>query len=149
MEHVDMKVWYGTDFDLTANQYKGDHAGKYEISTLLYIRPDLVNVELKHLESESDSGGKFALGVDAHEASVEYGERILRKCVETLCNHVEQAIGECSANDGSRAPLSYSQTERIWNDVIQQKWKCLHPRDGQEAVSAKSRWKPQEHCPFQ
>ncbi|WNR42841.1 creatininase family protein [Paenibacillus roseipurpureus] len=41
-ECTGMQVWYGTDFDLTAGVYAGDHAGQYEISTLMHLHPELV-----------------------------------------------------------------------------------------------------------
>ena len=52
--------------------HTGDHAGRFEISQLLYIRPDLV--DLARLGDTATSPlGRFAQGADAGEATAEPG----------------------------------------------------------------------------
>ena len=86
MKFVPIKVWVRSDPELVEGIYSGDHAGKYEISQLMYIRPDLINMEAKSYEEMPESGGRLALGIDANEASPELGKEIMEACFTfTMC----------------------------------------------------------------
>ena len=74
MAKVALTVEVVADPELVAEQYDGDHAGRFEISQLLALRPDLVDLSRLGREPEI---GRFALGDDASEATVEYGQAIL------------------------------------------------------------------------
>jgi creatinine amidohydrolase/Fe(II)-dependent formamide hydrolase-like protein len=54
----------------------GDHAGRYEISQLMDIRPDLVDLSLLDRQFEANSGGRLAVGEDAAESSAAYGHTL-------------------------------------------------------------------------
>ncbi|NHN28980.1 creatininase family protein [Paenibacillus agricola] len=149
-ERFGMNVWYGTDFDLVEGTYAGDHAGKYEISMLMFIRPDLVDPTRKPLEDMAGSGGRLAAGHDADQASRLYGEQISQACEAALTGIVAQLIGQSNVNSGVEL-LSYGAIEALWADIVRsaedgsEMWTALQPRDGQVPVSAHSRWKPNEY----
>jgi len=74
---------------LPPQRFPGDHAGRYELSQLLYIRPDLV--DLSRLDRvSSDPLGRFAQNPDAHEATAEYGRRVIE-------SHIPQRIAASEA----------------------------------------------------
>ncbi|MNI33048.1 Creatinine amidohydrolase [compost metagenome] len=148
-ERVGMNIWYGTDFDLVAGTYTGDHAGKYEISMLMYIRPDLIDPTKKPLEDIAGAGGRLAAGVDADQASKLYGEQISIACVSAL-NQIATQLNEQSKPANRVELLSYSVIEEIWAEIVRsaedgsESWAALQPRAGQAPVSEDSRWKPNE-----
>jgi creatinine amidohydrolase len=150
-ERIGMSIWYGTDFDLVEGIYAGDHAGKYEISMLMFIRPDLIDPSKKPLEDIAGSGGRLAAGKDAGQASKLYGEQISAACEQALSQIAidlnKQSKPICS--DGAEL-LSYGVIEEIWAEIVRsaedgsELWAALQPRVGQEPVSEHSRWKPNE-----
>jgi creatinine amidohydrolase len=157
MERVNMRIWYGTDFELTRGTFAGDHAGKYEISALMHLRPDLVDMSKKRLESVPGAGGRLAVGPDAEEASAEYGEQIVLACEAALAriaSELHQHTKPANA-DEDFVPLSIELIESIWQDIVKsaenrtEHWATLQPRDGQQPVSEHSRWKPHERVQMQ
>jgi creatinine amidohydrolase len=146
-KHADMHIWFGTDFDLVAGKYPGDHAGKYEISTLMYLRPDLVDFSLRSLEKEESSGGMFALNESAMEASAAYGQQIMESCVVSLMELVQSLTPEDLA-PREISMLRYEHMELIWQEIVDsdQVWATLQPRSGQPPVSEQSKWKPYEYA---
>jgi creatinine amidohydrolase len=147
MEYVDMNVWYGVDFDLlVGSPYRGDHAGKYEISALMHIRPDLVDPTLISLEQVPGSGGRLALHPTAGEASPAYGKEIMDYCIKALSRIVENRQAKDSGSPTwNRCPLmTYDQVEQIWERLKSEAWECLQISEGKEPVSPSSRWKPFE-----
>lgn len=65
-----------SDPELVAGQFHGDHAGRYELSQLLAIRPDLVAMD-RAAHAGSDPLGRFAQNPDVAEAAPEEGQAIL------------------------------------------------------------------------
>lgn len=122
----------------------GDHAGRYEISQLLAMRPDLVDLSLLRRAQEPGSGGRLAVGEDAGEADVAYGR--------TINEAIIAAMGEVAAQVApgpavvKPAQLTYAVTEKIWSDVIATlpAWISVAPKPGQAPAPAGSRWKVQE-----
>jgi creatinine amidohydrolase len=143
-----MKVWYGTDFELVSELYPGDHAGKYEISSLMHIRPDLVDFSLSSLENQEDSGGRLALGHDAMEASQAYGKCIAEACIEALSRIVEDISRYASRQEASDFRLTYDDIEAMYSSLFRspEGWASVKPREGQAGVSDGSQWKPYEYC---
>lgn len=45
-EATGVSVFVASDPELVAGRFEGDHAGKYELSQLLYLRPELATVRL-------------------------------------------------------------------------------------------------------
>lgn len=153
-ERVNMRIWYGTDFELTRGTFVGDHAGKYEISALMHFRPDLVDMSRKPLESVAGAGGRLAVGQDAEEASPEYGEHIILACEDAL-SRIASDLNRQTGPSEDIIPLSIELIEEIWQQIVSsaenasEQWATLQPRAGQQPVSESSRWKPHEHVKMQ
>jgi creatinine amidohydrolase len=116
MKIVDVPVVVRSDPELVRDTFPGDHAGRYEISQLLYIRPDLV--DLTRLDRvTTDPLGRFAQNPDAHEATAEYGEQIIETQIAR--------IGELADGAGLGAPdlpfLTFDDVEPAWTAVERQR----------------------------
>lgn len=72
-----------TDPELVAGKFTGDHAGRYELSQLLAIRPDLVALDRADRVG-TDPLGRFAQNPDVIQATAEEGKRILDASIEAL-----------------------------------------------------------------
>jgi creatinine amidohydrolase len=145
MKEYDMKIWYGTDFELTAEWFPGDHAGVYEISTLMSIRPDLIDFGLMPEDGIGET--KLALHASAGRSDPDYGKRIMQAAVESLVKKVH-ILTRHGNNEPQRKPLSFSEIDAFWNCIVDDKeqWACLQPRAGQQPVSESSRWRANEYC---
>ncbi|MDG0791824.1 hypothetical protein OMP38_13860 [Cohnella ginsengisoli] len=60
-----------------------------EISQLMYLRPDLIDMEARVLEDQAGSGGRLALAADADQATAERGRAIMEACLDSLCREVD------------------------------------------------------------
>ena len=105
-----------SDPELVRGQFPGDHAGRYELSQLLYIRPDLV--DLTRLDRvSSDPLGRFAQNPDAHEATAEYGREVIEAQID--------GVGELTAEAGLGPPglpfLTFDDVEPAWAAVDAQR----------------------------
>ncbi len=143
MKEVDVDVVVMADPELVEGKYEGDHAGKYEISQLLHLRPDLMSID--RLERiKSDSLGQFAQGSDASEATAELGKEIIEESLGEMNRIIDQFNN--SQKQGNEQLMTYAETEHIWNKILQQKkdWVTLSPKEGQTAVSQQSQWYPYE-----
>jgi len=141
MKHVPVKVWIRSDPELVEGRFSGDHAGKYEISQLMYIRPELVDMKAKFYEDAPNSGGRLALGGDAGEAEPEFGKAVMEACVERICAEVSGT----DHDDGTEIPkIPPALIETIWAEVAQtvSRWVTANP--GPIQVSPGSQWKPYE-----
>lgn len=78
-----MQHFVRTDPELVTGKFKGDHAGRYELSQLLAIRPDLVALDRSD-RIGMDPLGRFAQNPDVGEATVQEGRRILDASLEAL-----------------------------------------------------------------
>jgi hypothetical protein len=145
MKEYDMKIWYGTDFELTAEWFPGDHAGEYEISVLMSIRPDLIDFGLMPEDGTGET--KLALHASAGRSDPDYGKRIMQAAVESLVKKVH-ILTPHGNNEPLRKPLSFSEIDAFWNCIVDAKeqWACLQPRAGQQTVSESSRWRANEYC---
>ena len=134
-----------SDPECIPHLHGGDHAGRYEISQLLAMRPDLVDLSLLDRAREPGSGGRLALGVDAGEAEVAYGRMINEAIIVALGEMAAKAIA-------SRVPavaperLAYAEMERIWRELESTlpAWISVSPKPGQAPAPAGSRWKIHE-----
>ncbi|WP_067034100.1 creatininase family protein [Allomuricauda sp. CP2A] len=137
-----MKVEVRADPELVVGRYNGDHAGKYEISQLMYIRPDLINMSKISRQYEDKLLGRFALGHDALEASPQLGEKIMNACIKKTCEiatNLDQSIDRDSEIDH----INIEQTELVWKDIMaaKSKWVTNKLFDGQSGASMDSKWK--------
>lgn len=127
MKIVAVPVVVRSDPELVRGTFPGDHAGRYELSQLLYIRPDLVDMTRLGRVS-SDPLGRFAQNPDAHEASAEYGEHIIEAQIAR--------IGELTDQAGLGAPdlptLTFDDVEPAWAAVERQRpsWVSYGPVSG-------------------
>ncbi|NIR41874.1 MAG: creatininase family protein [Actinobacteria bacterium] len=108
----DVTVRLHSDPELVTGRYEGDHAGLYEVSQLLAIRPELV--DLSRLDRiETSPLGRFAQNPDAGEATAEHGVAILEATLER--------IGELVAGASDRhvdVPfISVQECEEVWQRV--------------------------------
>lgn len=129
-----------------APDFPSDHAGKYELSALWHIRPDLIDMSLLNRQHEPGSGGRLALGENAAEASPEYGAAIVAQALANLGPAVRalQARGEAAAI----APrISFAQVEALYAELRAQAhtWATARPQPGQRAVTPGSQWQAEEH----
>lgn len=110
-EAFDFPTCIRTDPELVAGRFTGDHAGRYELSQLLAIRPDLVAMERAD-RAGSDPLGRFAQNPDVFEASAEEGREILELSLETLGTVVSELVPKVST-----ALLSLTETAFAWSTV--------------------------------
>ncbi|MBD3922469.1 creatininase family protein [Paenibacillus sp. PR3] len=144
MRHIPVHVWVRSDPELVEGLYEGDHAGKYELSQQMYLRPDLVDMRARSYENEPDSGGRLALGLDADEASPELGKLIMEACLDRLCVEADR-MKRMYANE-EIPPINYGLIQIIWSELLRtaDEWVTAQPWPSQEEVSPQSRWKPYE-----
>ena len=139
-----------TDSELVEGLYTGDHAGRFELSQLLAIRPDLVDLSLLHRGQEPDSGGRLALGDDAAEATAEHGHAINEAILASIGRTLATLRDSFPASSTSPAPasplLNYADIERIRATLPPGAagWQSSSPAPGQSAVPADSLWQPFE-----
>jgi creatinine amidohydrolase len=135
-----------SDPECIPHLHGGDHAGRYEISQLIAMRPDLVDLSLLKRGREPGAGGRLALGDDAGEANADYGRMINEAIIV--------AIGEMAAKAHAGvapaiepAQLAYAAMERIWAEVeaTLPKWITVSPKPGQALAPPGSKWKIHEH----
>lgn len=134
-----------SDPECIPHLHGGDHAGRYEISQLLAMRPDLVDLSLLHRAKAADAGGRLALGEDAGDADAAYGRMINEAIIAALGEMASQATAR-------RAPaplperLTYAATEKIWGELERTlpAWLSVSPKPGQARAPEGSRWKVHE-----
>lgn len=137
-----------SDPELVEGLYEGDHAGKYEISQLLYLRPDLVDFSQLNRQNLEGSGGRLALGDDALEASSALGDKIMHACLDEMCRltlEISSRISFSQEDSLTNQLISYERIEQIWHRLQSEgQWRTNQPNPGQMPVSEHSRWKPFE-----
>lgn len=138
---TEIPVLVNSDPELVLGKFTGDHAGRYEISQLLAIRPDLVDLSLLNRRREPHSGGRLALGDDAGDATAKEGRAINEAILQTIGD----AVAELKpANIGRPAspPLSYATIESLWNQLggDEGPWHSNSLMPDQRPVTRHSRW---------
>lgn len=88
-ETTSIPVTVKTDPEWVEGQYVNDHAGKYEISQLMDIYPDSIDLSLLERQHEPGSGGRLALNPDAHESTAEHGIEINQAIIQSIGEHVK------------------------------------------------------------
>lgn len=112
-----------SDPELVVPDFPGDHAGRYELSQLMHIRPELVRLE-RVSDRESSPLGRFAQGDDAGRASADYGREILEASLTELARRIE-GLGD---HGPEVTPLGIAETDAIWARVLarQDEWCTLN-----------------------
>lgn len=131
------------DPELVEGKYEGDHAGKYEISQLLYLRPELMDMD-RVGEVSVNPLGQYAQGEDAKEASADLGKDIMEACLASIGKSVEAFRSKAKSSQGRN--ITYQEVEAVWQKIEKKKseWVTLQPWEGQEEVDAHSKWKSYE-----
>lgn len=146
-----LKVDYLTDFDLAAHGFRGDHAGRYEVSLLMYLRPDLVDFDRLPLESCEGGNGKLARNPSSEKATSVYGKEIFDACVSNLSSRISVLGSEKDTSD--ELPfIELNEVERLWTALCsmpKENFKCLSPRPKQISVPQSSRWRFGEYQQLQ
>jgi len=106
---VPVPVVVRSDPELVHGTFPGDHAGRYELSQLLYIRPDLVDMARLDRVS-SDPLGRFAQNPDAHEATAEYGKQV----IEAQIARVRELVDQAGTGPPDLPILSFDDVEPAW-----------------------------------
>jgi creatinine amidohydrolase len=142
---VPLAVEVHADPELVTGRFNGDHAGRFEISQLLALRPDLVDLSRGHLGDESSAGNRFALGSDAAEATAEHGHAILEAQLASLGEIVRRMTALLPAESGPR--VSLSRVEDIWAAFAREPIPLVTaiPAVDQRPVSRGSQWKAGEY----
>lgn len=143
--HTGVPVILKADPEWVEGRFEGDHAGKYEISQLLAIRPDLIDLSLLGRQHVPGSGGRLALGEDAAEANAEHGQAINEAIIDGIIADARTLMDQTAQVPPSET-LTYEATEQIWKDIRSTfpHWFAGSPLPGQPEVSTSSRWKPYE-----
>ncbi len=143
-QYTGMKVLVYADPELVAGLYEGDHAGVYEISQSLYLRPETVNLAAIDRMNEPGSLGRFAQGHDAREATAEKGKDIIEQCLHFLGRIISELPR--SRKEPSRQMMHYNETEKLYQQLRERniEWSTLKIREGQMPSPHSSIWKPYE-----
>ncbi len=139
--HSGMKVVARSDPEWVAGRYTGDHAGRYEISQLLAIRPDLVDLRLIDRRHAPGSGGRLALGDDAAEGNAALGREINEAVVNAIGTWLD-AHPPARPVPPPRGPLDYGAMEELWRRLLatMPEWRTVRPYPHQSRVPEGSRW---------
>lgn len=131
-----IKIVTVSDPELAHGAFAGDHAGRYEISQLLFIRPDLVDLT-RVGDIDTSPLGRFAQGEDAAEGNAEYGRAILEHSLDELERHIRASLPFEDAIN----PLEIAETDEIWQRVLARKgeWRTLSERNPDLELETTSR----------
>ncbi len=89
--HKGMKVWAIPDYEPVLDDgIRGDHAGKYETSLVMYLRPGLVDLSELPAEGCLDIKQHGISGEDARESTVENGKRLAELIVQRVVEGVRE-----------------------------------------------------------
>jgi creatinine amidohydrolase len=138
------KVLVLRDLDLVEGRFGGDHAGKFELSQLMAIRPDLVDLRLLERQHEAGAGGRLALGDDAREANVEYGRQIMDASLERF----GQLLEPYTRLSPRREPrITLADAESLWQELRSNSatWKTLRFFDDGDSLPDDSQWLEAAH----
>lgn len=108
-----LRVIAVSDPELVSGRYRADHAGRYELSQLMYIRPDLVDLDRLD-DADVSSLGRFAQGVDGAEATAVQGQVIL----ENSLDEIGRLIADWEPVGAPIDFLSIEETQEIWQRVL-------------------------------
>jgi creatinine amidohydrolase len=148
VSEVPLVVEARSDPELVEGRFKGDHAGRFEISQLMALRPDLVDLSRIERGGETSNGKRLALGEDAVDATVEYGWAILRAQIEALGDVIHSRVQPLMSK--TQIPyLGLARAEQIWTKFTNEHvpLKTTSPLPGQKPVSPNSKWKEGEFWP--
>ena len=146
-EKTGLPVIVKTDPEWIPHLHQGDHAGRYEISQLLAIRPDLVDLSLLNRRHEVGSGGRLALGDDAGEATADYGHLINESIIAAIGTTIS-GLTENPVRIIHPYTIGYAECEEMWASVYAAlpAWTSVSPQPGQLEIPINSRWHGYDYC---
>ena len=112
VEFPDVVVHLVSDPELVSGRFEGDHAGRYEVSQLLHIRPDLVDLNRVDRVT-TDALGRFCQNPDAGEATAAHGKAIL----EASLDAIGELVAGAERRDVDLPTVSIELCEEIWSRV--------------------------------
>ncbi|MCB8877082.1 creatininase family protein [Acidisoma silvae] len=124
--HYPIAHFVRSDPELVAGRYEGDHAGRYELSQLLHIRPHLVAMD-RASWAMTDPLGRFAQNPDVAEASALEGQGI----IEASITAIGDAVHTFSLDRAPPSFLPMAAMEPIWADIAAKRsdWVTLRGDD--------------------
>ena len=142
-----LRIVVRADPEWVEGLYIGDHAGKYELSQLLAMRPDLVDLSLLNSQQQSGTGGRFALGDDAADASADYGHAINEAIIAAIGSEVSESLA-LSVEYSPKKSVDYTDVEALWAELraTMKDWRSLSPHPGQASVASSSQWHSYAHA---
>jgi creatinine amidohydrolase len=141
--HTGVAVVVRSDPEWVRGLYQGDHAGRYEISQLLAIRPDLVDLSLAARQHAPGSGGRLALGGDATEATAAYGREINEAIIAGILRDAASALALGRVRSFAER-LDYATVDTLWREVSSRAadWSSCQLHPGQTVPPPESMWRP-------
>lgn len=120
--HYPLAHFVRSDPELVAGRFTGDHAGRYELSQLLAIRPDLVAMD-RAPRVTADPLGRFAQNPDVTEATAEEGRAILEASLTTIGD----AVQKFALDDVAPDFVPMTAMEPVWQEILAQRnrWMTL------------------------
>ncbi len=125
-DYSGLLVLCATPLELLDDDRFLDHAGHYETSQLLAIRPELVHLELRPLEYGSPHNSAV-LGEAPELGTAEEGEALLEAGLNSWCAWLEEASAESLNNHYKSVFDRYATYVRSyyrgsWEDAIEEWW---------------------------
>ena len=105
-----------SDPELVRTTHPGDHAGRYELSQLLHIRPDLVDLDRLDRTTASPLG-RLAQNPDAAGATADYG----REIIEATLGSIERLVADAGVGPSDPPWLAFDDVEPAWARVVEQR----------------------------
>ena len=158
--HFAMRIFGLPDFEANQPGFdhdgkrggRGDHAGKVETSLLWAVEPDCVDMSrLPEEPTRQTPQPHFAMGHNADESDRRVGERMVADEVRWLGEQATRMLEEYDRRQPTRAPLSFMQIERIWEQEIRPRLHTFKTMQHLErpAPPADSRWQLNYELPEQ
>jgi creatinine amidohydrolase len=114
-----------SDPELVQGRFTGDHAGRYELSQLLHIRPDLVAMD-RAGRVATDALGRFAQNPDVTEASAAEGRAIIDASIAAIGAAVQGFA--LNAEEGAFIPME--AVEPVWQRILDRRPDWVTLSDG-------------------
>jgi creatinine amidohydrolase len=102
-----------SDRELVSGHFKGDHAGRYEVSQLMHVRPDLVRLD-RIDDRYTTMLGRFAQGDDVYLATEAEGREIIEHSLHALRTIVDDSR---PLPETDIPHMSLEEAEQIWHRV--------------------------------
>lgn len=115
-----LQICLRTDPELVAGRFAGDHAGRYELSQLLAIRPDLVDMS-RAGRATTDPLGRFAQNPDVTKASAELGREILEESLRAMGD----IVGRFDLAGPPPSFIPMSAVDPVWQELCRDRSQWL------------------------